>query len=358
MCGHGDFMEKLAHAAILANPLCYTRRMLLLVPYLFPSARLLEAAAQDLRLPALQTLLARGTRQSSAAEGVEAAVCETLGIVRQRDWPLAPITLEADGGVAGDAYWLRADPVHLQVMRDRIVMADSSALDLSQPEADALAATIGEHFGADLSPTPRQPTRWYLRLEYVPRLNTTPLSVAAGRDIDPLLPQGDDAMLFRARMNELQMLLHDHPVNLAREERGELPVNSLWLWGGGQLPVACTSPIPLYADNFEALALGAFCKARVHGLPGHRDARLFGSDGLVLLDALNRAGHVGDAYGWRDALRGLERDWFEPLLGTLRRIGPHGLRLVDPVNGKGACLHASDAWKFWRRPKNLVSMLA
>src|SRR4030065_1346358 len=85
-------------AAILANPLCYTRRMLFIIPYLFPSTRLLETAAQDLHLPALQTLLARGTRQPCPAEGVEAAPCERLGLSRQQDWPPAPVTLAADGG--------------------------------------------------------------------------------------------------------------------------------------------------------------------------------------------------------------------------------------------------------------------
>src|SRR5512135_1744577 len=214
--------------AILANLLCYTRSMLFLIPHLFPTTRLLQAAAQDLRLPALQTLLARGTRRSCPADGV----------------------------VAGAAYWLRADPVHLQVMRDRIVLADSSAFELTQSEADALATAIGQHFGADLSPMPLHPRRWYLRLEHAPRLTTTPPSVAAGRNLDPLLPQGEDAMQFRARLNELQMLLHDHPVNLAREARGELSVNALWLWGGGQPPCPATG-VPLYARDADVQALGA-----------------------------------------------------------------------------------------------------
>jgi hypothetical protein len=85
---------------------------------------------------------------------------------------------------------------------------------------------------------------------------------------------------------------------------------------------------------------------------------LFDSDGVILLDALTRAGQVGDPYGWREALRGLEQGWFVPLLGTLRRIGPQGLRLLDPVNGQALHLHARDAWKFWRRPRRLASMLA
>ncbi|MBU1394884.1 MAG: hypothetical protein KKE84_01915 [Gammaproteobacteria bacterium] len=332
--------------------------MLFIIPYLFPPARLLETAAQGLHLPALQALLARGTRQPCPGGGVEAALCEALDISRQQDWPLAPITLAADGGVAGDAYWLRADPVHLRVMRDRIVLAGADALSLSRQEADALAAAIGQHFGPDLSPLPLHPQRWYLQYSLAPRLATTPLSVAVGRDIDPLLPQGNDAMRFRAELNELQMLLHEHPVNQAREARGDLPVNSLWLWGGGRLPVTCATPVPLYAGNAEAQALGAFCNARARALPAHRDAPLFGSDGVMLLDTLILAGQVGDAYGWREALRELEQGWFVPLLGTLREIGPRGLQLMDPVSGRALHLHRRDAWKFWRRPRSLISMLS
>jgi hypothetical protein len=332
--------------------------MLCLIPYLFPPARLLEAAAQDLRLPALQTLLARGNRQPCPAEGVEAALCEALGIPRQQDWPLAPITLEADGGKAGEAYWLRADPVHLRVMRDRIVLAASDALALSREEADALADAVTRHFGADLSPLPLHPQRWYLRFPQVPRLTTTPLSVAVGRDIDLLLPQGPDAMRFRVELNELQMLLHAHPVNQAREARGELPVNSLWLWGGGCLPAACAIPPTLYSGDAEAQALGAFCRAQVDALPAHFDARVLETEGVMLLDVLTRSGQVGDAYGWREALRGLERDWFEPLRGALRKIGPPGLRLLDPISGQSLHLHARDAWRVWRRPRNLISTLS
>lgn len=332
--------------------------MLFLIPHLFPSTRLLQAAAQDLRLPALQTLLARGTRQPGAAEGVEGALCEALGIARQQDWPLAPITLATDGGVAGDAYWLRADPVHLQVMRDRIVLADSSVIVLSSDEAAALAETIGRHFGADLSPQPLHPQRWYLRFPNAPRLVTTPLSVAVGRDIDRLLPQGADALQFRTWLNELQMLLHEHPVNLAREARGELPANSLWLWGGGREPVRREIPVAIYALTAEARALGAFCSAPVHATPPRLDVGMLAPGALVLLDALTHPGQYGDAVGWRDALRAMEQDWFAPLLSGLRKAGPPGLRLVDPVNGKALQLHAIDVWRLWRRRRSLVAALA
>jgi len=357
--GNADFMKGLAHVRYSSESACYTRHMQFLVPHLFPSARLLEAAAQNLRLPALQTLLARGTRQSCPSDGVEAALCNALGIARQQDWPLAPITLAADGGEAGNAYWLRADPVHLRVMRDRIVLAGSDILSLTREEADALADALHQHFGDSLNPLPLHPHRWYLRFSEAPHLTTTPPSLALGCDIDPLQPRGEDAMRFRVMLNEAQMLLHEHPVNQAREARGELPVNSLWLWGGGRQPADCATPVPLYASNTEALALAGFCNAiRVQALPARLDAPMLASDGITLLDSLTHAGQAGDAYSWRNALSELEQAWFVPLLDMLRKTGPQGVRLLDPISGKALHLEARDAWKIWRRPRGLFSMLS
>lgn len=327
--------------------------MLLLIPHLFPSARLLETATQNLRLPALETLLARGTFNASPAEGTEAALCQALGIVRQQDWPLAPISLESGGRPAGDAYWLRADPVHLRVMRDRLVLTDGRTLNVSAEETDKLAASIGQHFGDALRPIAVDPHRWYLAFPNAPSLITTPPSIAIGCDIDRLQPQGDDAKRFRSLSNELQMLLFAHPVNQAREARGELPVNSLWLWGGGVKPEVNQAAAALYTDDPEAAAIGRYCGTQVYPTPSTLQKLQLQSENVILLDALTLAGQCGDAYGWREAIRRLEKDWFVPLRGGLRATSPAGLQLADPVNGKSLHVHRLDAWKIWRRPHGL-----
>ena len=325
--------------------------MQLIVPYLFPSARLLETAAQDLRLPAFEILLARGRLAACAAEGVEAQVCAELGIPRQQDYPIAPITLLADKGVAGEHYWLRADPVHLRVMRDRIVLADSGVLAISAAEAEALAQAIGAHFGAAFSPIPLHPARWYLRLDTAPQLSTTPVSMAAGCDIDPLLPTGEDAMRFRGVLNELQMLLFEHPVNQAREARGELPVNALWLWGGGRLPTPPGKTV-LLSDGAEVQALAQFCGNKASPSPGHFSASLLESNPCIVLSNLKEAGQYGDMFGWREAITTLERAWFAPLLAYLR-WHPATVRVIDPVHGKALVVNTTDIWKVWRRPRAL-----
>jgi hypothetical protein len=332
--------------------------MLFLIPHLFPPSRLLERAVQDLRLPALETLLVRGTIRTCPDEGVEAALCEVMGIPRQQDWPLAPITLEADGGHAGDKHWLRADPVHLRIMRDRIVLTDSRALNLSSQEATLLTSSIGQHFGDAFNPIALHPQRWYVPFSCPPRLTTTSPSVAMGRAIDPLLPQGDDGVRFRALLNELQMLLFTHPVNQAREAQGGLTANSLWLWGGGTQPAAAVTPMPIYARDIEARALGAFCRTPVLAPPPHLEKSMLGAAGVILLDELTQAGQNGDAVGWRDAIRGLERNWFMPMLGPLRTMSPTGLHLLDPVYGKALHVQCIDAWKLWKRARSLASIFA
>ena len=332
--------------------------MLLLVPHLFPPQRLLDVAAVNLRFPALQALLTRGRHRRDPAEGIEGAVCKALGIARQHDWPLAPLALEAAGEAAGDGYWLRADPVHLRVMRDRIVLLAGDEIPLAQDEADALAAAVAAHFGAELSPRPLRPHHWYVRLARPPALTTTALSAAIGREVDPLLPEGRDATRFRAYLNEVQMLLHAHPVNLQREARGELAINSLWFWGGGTRPAPVAGPVPaLWTNAAEARAAGSFRGAQLHPVPEQFEKALLEGEGLVLLDALIRPSQYGDVQGWREALGRLERNWFAPLLATLPRSPGRRVQIRDPVSGKGLDLRALDLWQAWRRSRPLASLL-
>ena len=328
--------------------------MLLLIPYVFPGARLLDAASSRARAPALETLLGKGRLARCGAEGVEAALCPRFGIRRQQDWPVAPLTLEADGARAGDVYWLRADPVHLRVMRDRIVLADSRALDLTQHEADALAASIAGHFGAAFAPRALQPDRWYVACETTPRMRTTPLACAVGRDIEPLMPAGEDALRYRAIVNEIQMLLHDHPVNVDRERRGMASVNAVWLWGGGVRPDtlgACASA--LYAEAPGIVALARACGVAAQPVTAAREALGADAEVIVVLDDLVAAGQYGDAHGWADALAQLEQTWFARLRDTLARLRGNDLTLSDPVNGRMLELKRSDRWKIWKRPRTL-----
>jgi hypothetical protein len=296
-------------------------------------------AASNERLPAAETLIAKGRRRVGALESAEAWLFELFGVSRQRDWPVAPYSLAGDGGAPGEHYWLRADPAHLLVDRDRLVLADTPVV--SRAEAESLVETLNGHFGDELVIYPMQPGRWYARLGAAPDLQTVPPSQARGASVEPNLPEGADARRFRVLMNEAQMLLHEHPVNAAREARGDAPVNSVWLWGGGAVARAERPALrEVLAD--DPLARGLARAAGVAAAPLPADAASWlahgPQDGIVLAVLEGRTPAE------------LERDWFAPLRDALRasRIGMVTVHLP----GSGAVLDAetvrSDLRHFWR----------
>jgi hypothetical protein len=121
-------------------------------------------------------------------------------------------------------------------------------------EAAQLCAALNEHFAGRAWRFCAASAAPVCAARQVPGIETVPLSQAAGRNVRGLLPKGAEAARWHRVFNEIQMLLFAHPVNEAREARGELPVNSLWLWGGGvnaplQKPYASVSSDEVLASK-------------------------------------------------------------------------------------------------------------
>jgi len=336
----------------------------LLIPGLFWPRETAAAVLRGLELPALTKLLARARSQHFPAITPEGWLCQSFEVGRQHDWPLAPLTLELDGGVAGDAYWLRSDPVHIKIERNRLTVVESTSFDLEVDEADALVHALNQQFSADgMTFFAYACKRWYLKLSRVPNVMTRALSEVAGRDVRGLLPTGSESMAWHRIFNESQMLLHDHPVNAAREERGEAAVNSVWLWGGGtRPPVRGRAFSHVWSDDVSATALGAAAGADTAALPSDGATLLQSAGGetgtsshLVVLDGLDRATAFQDAETWRERLAAMEARWFGPLVSALQRGRIEGIAVVVP--GAAPCCRfdaaRTDLYKVWRSVKPL-----
>src|SRR3989475_4252199 len=302
-------------------------------------------------LAAAETLIARGRRKRIALISPEAWLFERFGVPKQRDWPVAPYTLLADGGAPERHYWMRADPVHLRVSRDSLGMADT--FEVSRAESEALVETLNRHFGQTMLFHPLRPARWYVRIEKAPDMQTTPAAAARGAAIDDKLPSGPDAMRFHALMNEAQMLLHEHPVNAEREARGEPALNSIWFWGGGVIDATKARPFSIVIAD-DPLARGLALAAGIPALALPKDAgsvlAALGDEGRVLAapDAPREA-------QLRERRAALERDWFLPLLGALKsgRIGMLTLHLGGTDSLLEVETVRSDLRHFWRLRKPL-----
>jgi hypothetical protein len=326
----------------------------LVIPGLF-------ADQPDTRLPAIELLLARG-RRSSSSSGSQRLQSWLHGAFELGAQPQAAgaLTLLGANGDPGGECWARADPVHFRLMRDRLILVPGQALGVTRDEAQALCEALDRHFTGRIHLEAVDPLRWCAKLAEEVTLGADCPLEDAGRDVDLCLPADRSASPAQQLMNEAQMLLHGHPVNEAREARGEPAVNSLWLWGAGRLPrVPACRWQSVSAEEPVALGLARVAGVRHRGLPASAAAWLDRApeEGrhLIVLDRLRVPLALSHAAEYREGLAALERDWFAPLLTALRegRIGMVTVHVPDAADCVAYETIRGDLRRFWRRPKAL-----
>ncbi|HEX7917494.1 hypothetical protein [Rudaea sp.] len=181
--------------------------------------------------------LARGNRMADAAPG-RATVLRECFAIEAAVLPVAALTRSIDAGDAGEAKWLRADPAFVMADAVTLRLLACGNLGLSADETEALAQTLWplfEESGLVFDAPHRR--RWYLRCPrdaVLPKFSSP--DEALGDDLAKHLPEGENARKWRGLLNEVQIVLTQHPVNAQRARRGLPPVNSLWFWGAGVLP--------------------------------------------------------------------------------------------------------------------------
>ena len=149
--------------------------------------------------------------------------------------------LAAYGGVGPGtaAGWAVAQPVHLATGMDHLRLA---ALADARPDAEevaALASTLRGHFAGEVfGLVDYLDGAWVVRCEEAFDVVTHDPADLVGRNIHDYMPGGPHGARIRSVMNEIQMVLHDHPVNERRVRLRQLPINALWLWGFGAYTAA------------------------------------------------------------------------------------------------------------------------
>ncbi len=316
----------------------------------------LHAGSAGERLPAIELLLARGRTSDTAKATPEDWLAQAFGL--EPPLPAGALTMLACGGDPGDAAWMRADPVHLQLQRDSLALAPADILPLSTEQAAGLAARLSRHFESDFELHVAEPRRWCLRVVNEKRggasITAAPPLELAGKDVNANLPTGADAARWHATLNEVQMLLHDDPIN---EERA-VPINSLWFWGAGTLPKKAECQWhSVTAEDPVALGLARLAGTRHATAPPSANEWLerMPEDGrhLVLLDQLRATVALGDMQAHAGRLRAIEAGWFAPLLAALKSGRAGMLSVVVPDAGRACETTRGDLRRFWRRPRPL-----
>lgn len=256
--------------------------MHLLIPFACALSEPATEVVRDLALPTLARLLQRMTAAGvdEGDEGDEYSLSppHERALARAWGWPLADgglpfaaLAAAADGlDVAGQA-WGLLTPTHWDVGRDHVTLSDPRALNLRADESRALFDAVRDLFDSEgLMLTWGAPARWYATHESLAQQRSASLDRVIGRNVDLWL-RGEAHMgpstptstrLLRRLQSEVQLLLYPHPINEAREARGDLTVNSFWLSGCGRYRAADTANVqvdeslrlPLFMQDWAAWA--------------------------------------------------------------------------------------------------------
>ncbi|MEO6974589.1 MAG: hypothetical protein ABI144_01785 [Gallionella sp.] len=327
----------------------------LVIPDLFLPRDFAAEVLAALSLPALEKMLGRGQSEILDPDSLEGLLCKSFDIPLRGDAPIAAVSAAFDGLAAG--YWLRADPVHLRLQRDQMLMLPVT--EISANEAEQMCVSLNGHFsGQGMEFFAPHPQRWYVRLDSLPDIRTSPASQVTGRDVRRALPTGADAAHWHRIFNEIQMLLFAHPFNEYRDERGELTINSVWLWGTGHSENA--SPQKNYghvsSDEVMVEMLAGAAGIPFSPWPGQwQNAKSEGGQ-LLVWTGLRSALQGGDLAAWRNALQDFENGFAQPLWQALRdgKITQIKLDILSGDAVRQIILTRGDAWSFWRRARHLA----
>ncbi len=331
-------------------------RLTLHVPGLLLPREILSDTVFDLHAPALSCLLGRGQRLPVAATWLE----DSFGIAGLPAAALRKVGADGTAGSLPACEWLCLDPVHFDVRREGIILADPIRLHLTAAEAAELIAAIQPLFAAWGELSASAPGRWELRLDRPLTLATQALVEAIDRPVPPGLPGGADGREWRRRLAEAQTVLHAHPLNRRRESAGQPTVSSLWPWGQGSLPGSARTVFDTVWSDDPTIA--GLCKvAEVACQPLPERFRPTAGAVLAIQPALRHPATARDALAWRTALLNLDRDWLAPALAALKQGDCAEVRLIASSVDDGTrtitlTLTRGRLWRFWRRPRPLTAL--
>jgi 2,3-bisphosphoglycerate-independent phosphoglycerate mutase len=318
----------------------------------------LEAA----EIPAMDAVAAAGVvgRSSNVPEslppGSDVAMLSLLGYDPLRHFTgRAPLEAAAQGIELGPLDW--AVRCNLVTIEDG-VMRDFTAGHVSSEEAAALLAAAQQELGdARLKFHPGVSYRNLLicrggdpPVPFSRETRTTPPHDLTDKPVADGLPRGPGSEMLRRLMDRSAELFAEHPVNVARRRRGELPATGVWLWGLGSRP-QLTPFAEVYGkrgamitavDLLRGLAtLIGWQRIEVPGATGYTDTD-YAAKGRYAIEALGQfdvvcvhveatdeASHEGDAAAKVKAIEEIDRHIVGPIHRALKSQGESRI-LVTP----------------------------
>jgi hypothetical protein len=352
----------------------------LVLPFALPVPEFASDLVRALEAPALAALLSRASNASfhpleASARALphELWIARALGLAHGTAPGIAASAMRGYGLDPLDGTWFIVNPAHIQISHSHLMLGDTRQLGLDAADSRALFETARaccEEAGHAL--LYGAPDTWFLRADEWEGIQTASPDAAVGMNLTDWVPAGPQSRAFRKLQNEVQVSWYTHPVNAARESRGQAPINSIWPWGAASVAAE-------HAQKLVARAAGKLAPrplVSTYAAPGWLDAladqRLDDLNGILAKLSAGKpasgdeaeGGHMlvcggaaapaiaADWHGWLQIMHHYEEALFAPLLTALKQGRIKSLRLV--LSHRDGHLDTTTTpmaqRKFWRRP--------
>jgi hypothetical protein len=336
-----------------------TRMAQLILPGLFDlPLEELEPEFVDNELPHLNRILRLATPCENREYSIDAILRSALSLQStDAGLPLAQAFAD-DSDTPGRSMLVEA--IHLQAGMHNAIAIPIPGNEETSQDISIIINDLDDLFKVDFDISAVSQSIYLLQLKAFdpPTHYPHPLSVL-GKSINPFIEQSRQVLPWYRLLNEIQMFMHQHPVNEQRLRQGKLPINSLWAWGAGVPPDSsldcalegATRP-DWYCDdpvlNRFAGSLGLTVEPCASlALSNDLDHALIVD--LRLLHFLK----AGLASRLDQLLLDVEQTLVAPVVKTLaRRSLPLRLRAGYRVDFE---LNPAGRFKFWRRPASLAN---
>ncbi|MFM8480697.1 MAG: hypothetical protein ACKOCF_05815 [Gammaproteobacteria bacterium] len=343
------------------------RELVLVLPDFFMHAAAVpqappSAALTTLRFPPPRPL--RGGWRGMLARGVgraDLALVDAASIIAAANAiPAANASSTANvlHAAAPSEAWL-ATPLHLMAGLKTLHFPANGILRLPPAEALELAESFAKVFGADeLALQPADSAGFVLSSFSAPGAETVDPARLIGEGIETLLPSGAESAALRALTSEIEMWLHDLPLNRRRELRGEPRVSTLWLWGGGappRDPIVATPAAP--EARFSRLVADDIWVRSIARLAGLECAPL-----VLPLESLHESAADDEATVCVVApLAGVSPEIFdrEVIAPAAAALAAGRLeRFAVVANDRSVSASVTDRYRFWRPLRSVFAAIA
>lgn len=295
--------------------------------------------------------------KQSSQKGIDENVFAKLGLLDDSELPVAIYSIQShlEDLRKKPNSLVCADPVHLEVGLNDITLSEQIN-DLTMGESTELISLLNDHFKQDgFEFICDSSKRLYLSL-VDDGFSSHSLDTVLGKSITNHLPSSNNRN-WSVIQNEVQMILHNAPLNQQREMSGLPTVNSLWFWGGGKL-IATQKNISLVISDNEQRGrmIAKAAKSEWFSLIDLQNlTENLQGNAIVLSEILTGPAISNDFDLYQTELARLESEVIKPIFEAWcdKRIE----LIIDSCDGVVIKPIRNPSWKFWQSaPPNLLGL--